>query len=414
MTHPLRPVVVVVDKLVPGGQGLCRDTDGVFFVDAVAAGDHIEVVVDRKRRGVRAGRLIRVVQPSADRADVDCALVSVCGGCDWLHLSRAAQTRCKQEIVVDALVRVGRFNALDAAAFLRPLLTPSPAEAGGRRRARFIVDAAGRLAFFGRGSHVPTAIPTCAALEPRLSKTLSTLPRLRPSSVVRLALDDDGVVAGIDDDDAILLLAPHVRGVLSANGARVGDPWLRGEITAGFLPARSDALTFAQATRFGGAAIRDLVLQGVGDVDGADVLELFAGAGHLSLPLAKAGARVDAVEGEVRALEHLRENASAFQLAVSPRRAFIDEGLSFGSVDVVVVDPPRTGIPGALGLFRRLRGGRRLVLVSCDPATGARDLRAAVDAGFVVDSVTPVDAFPRTHHVEWVAVLTSGTVHGTI
>ncbi len=410
--------VVVVDKLVPGGQGLCRDGEGVFFVDGVAAGDRIEVSVERKRRGAREGRLLAVLEPSADRTLPDCGLVAVCGGCDWLHLTRAAQTRCKEELVVDALVRVGRFSPTEVTAFVRPLLAPPAPADGARRRARFVVDDAGRLAFFARRSHGRLAIAACPALDARLSATLSLLPPLRPGAVVRLAVDDDGIVAGVDDDDDVLVLAPHLRaaaatgtsalrGVLSARGRSVGDPFLRGEITAGWLPARSDALTFAQATRFGGAAIRDAVITGAGDVDGRRLLELFAGAGHLTLPLARAGAIIEAVEGDERALQHLGHNTALFGVVVDARRAFIDEHLRLRDVDVVVADPPRTGIPGAALLFRRLaeKGAVRLVLVSCDPATGARDLRGAVAAGFVVDALTPIDAFPRTHHVEWVAVL---------
>ena len=405
---------VVVQKLVPGGQGLCRDDDGVFFVDGVAAGDVIEVAVAGKRRGARVARVLRVLQPSVDRAQPDCAVVDRCGGCDWLHLSRAAQTRCKQELVTDALQRVGRFAAADVAAFLRPLLVPpiGAAATGARRRARFVVDAAGRLAFHGRRSHQTVAIEGCPAVDPRISATVSRLPPLTPGSSVRLAVDDDdGCVAGLEGHNDVDAVARHVRGVLCSDGRVVGDPWLRGEITAGLLPARSDALTFAQATRFGGAAIREEVLRGAGDVDGAAVLELFAGAGHLTLPLLQRGAIVDAVEGDERALAHLRANVGLCGLdeaRLHARRAFIDERLPMpldgDAADVVVVDPPRTGVPGAAVLFARL-GARRLLLVSCDPATGARDLRAAVESGFVVDELTPIDAFPRTHHVEWVAAL---------
>ncbi|MDP2339558.1 MAG: hypothetical protein Q8O67_01260 [Deltaproteobacteria bacterium] len=396
--------VVVVDKLVPGGQGLCRDDKGVFFVDGVAAGDRIEVEVDGKRRGVREGRLLTVLEPSADRAAADCALSSLCGGCDWLHLSRDAQTRWKHATVIDALRRIGRFADDDVTRFLRPLLVPPSAESAARRRARFVVDAGGRLSLSARRSHERVAIPACPALDARLSATVSLMPRLTPGSVVALAVDDEGVVAGLEKEVDVDVVASKVRGVLTAGGKLIGDPVLRGEVTAGFLPARSDALTFSQATRFGGAAIREQVMRGVGEVDGLRVLELFAGAGHLSLPLAKAGAVVDAVEGDARGLAHLVANARAFDLAIAARRAFIDEQLPFGDVDVVVADPPRTGIPGAAELFARLRA-QRLVLVSCDLATGARDLAAAAKAGFVVDDVTPIDAFPRTHHVEWVAVL---------
>ena len=197
----------------------------------------------------------------------------------------------------------------------------------------------------------------------------------------------------------------------------LGDPALRGEVSAGqFAAAVSDASTFAQATRFGGAAIRDAVMAAVDDViEGATVLELFCGAGHLTLPLAQKAAKVVAVEGDAAATAWLTANAvHCPDDVIEVHTGFIDGTTVAASsaarrATVVVIDPPRTGLVGAAAVFGALVAGgnvERLVMVSCDPATGARDLRAAVDAGFQLESLVPIDAFPRTHHVEWVATLT--------
>lgn len=367
-----------IDKLVPGGHGMARDDHGVFFVDGVGVGEVVDVDVPQKKRGARTAKLLRVLEPSPDRVTPDCVLVDKCGGCDWLHLSRAAQTAGKEQIVDDALVRTGKFSVDEVQKFRRPLLVPPPGEK--RRRARFVVDDDGRLTFSARASHDRVVVDACPAVDDRIAALF--VGRYENGAVVRVAVDDRGVHV---DEDVVV-----------------------GEVTAGAFPARSTASSFAQATRFGGAAIRDLVVAGVGDVVGKRVLELFAGSGHLTLPLAAQGAVVDAVEGDAAAVGFLVDNLRLVQGARG-RRAFIDERLSFDAdVDVVVADPPRTGIPGAARLFARFGRVKRLVLVACDPATGARDLRAAVDAGFVVDNVTPIDAFPRTHHTEWVAVLVRG------
>ena len=139
------------------------------------------------------------------------------------------------------------------------------------------------------------------------------------------------------------------------------------------------------------------------------MLELFCGAGHLTLPLASRASSVLAVEGDGRALRHLEVNRSLVPGRITPHRSYIDADVGIpGDVTVVVVDPPRTGLvdgPSLLGRLAAVPTMKRLVMVSCDPATGARDLRAAVDAGFTLVSVTPIDAFPRTHHLEWVAHL---------
>jgi tRNA/tmRNA/rRNA uracil-C5-methylase (TrmA/RlmC/RlmD family) len=308
------------------------------------------------------------------------------------------------------------------------------------------------VGFHARRSRALVVVDDCPALDAGLRAVLPRLPRLGPGGDVRLAIDDAGrVVAAVDDaDDARALHGAGVvdgvvvpdRGARRRSGehggsvddavddgvddgghdrATWGTPLLHGEVTAGMCAAKSDAASFTQATRHGGRAIVDAVVEAVAAVvagagrpgiAGAAVLELFAGSGHLTLPLARAGARVDAVEGDARGFRFLVDNVGSFCPAgsVRTRRAFIDHGLPIAdTVDVVVADPPRTGIPGAATLFARCRtaGATGLVLVSCDPATGARDLRAALDAGFVLQRVVPLDAFPGTHHVEWVATLTT-------
>lgn len=370
-----------VEKLVPGGAGLCRDDDGVFFVEGVAAGEYVDVTAPKKMKGARTAKLLAILEPSAERVVADCAVVDKCGGCDWLHLSRAAQTAGKEAIVDDALVRVGKFSVDEVKRFRRPLLVPPDGEK--RRRARFVADHNGRLTFSAKRSHDRVVVDACPAVDDRIAALF--VKRFAKGATVNVAVDDHGV--HVDDDRVV------------------------GEVTAGAFAAVSRASSFAQATRFGGAAIRDAVVDAVGTGDGGvagkRVLELFAGSGHLTLPLLAMGAIVDAVEGDAAAVGFLQQNVG---LVSSPagsrvRRAFIDEGLEFGAVDVVVADPPRTGVPGSAALFARFPASTVLVLVSCDPATGARDLQNAVAAGFVVDQLTPIDAFPRTHHVEWVALL---------
>ena len=224
----------------------------------------------------------------------------------------------------------------------------------------------------------------------------------RAHNRVREHDDDDG-----DDDDVI---------------ARAGDAELVGEIGAGrFGALASDAGVFTQASRFGGGAILDEVRRATRADDDARptraddsppaprvVLELFAGAGHLTVPLLSAGARVIAVEGAARAVQFLERNVRTFASA-SVHRAFIGGALALPEmnerIDVLVADPPRTGIPGFDALLSRVNAPT-LVLVSCDPATGARDIAIARKHGYALESVVPIDAFPRTSHVEWVARMT--------
>ena len=279
----------------------------------------------------------------------------------------------------------------------------------------------GAATYSAASSHERVPVTTCGALHPLLDAALAQLPlaRLPAGTTVRLAVDSRGHVVAATSSSAARAL--HAAGIVvgavvvdhrdeAKNALVVGDAFLVGEVTAGRFTAVADAATFAQATRHGGSAIIDAVIAAVDDIiDGARVLELFCGSGHLTLPLAARARHIHAVEGDHRALRHLEYNKTLVRGAIHAEAAFIDAELPVAAdTDVVVIDPPRTGLVGARVLFSALATKariRRLVMVSCDPATGARDLRAAVDAGFTLTSVTPIDAFPRTHHLEWVASL---------
>jgi len=427
------PRTMTIERLIPGGTGLARDEGGVLFVSGTAPGDVVVVDHVEKVAGARRGRLTQVLTASPDRTSVDCVHADRCGGCDWLHLSAEARARHKVSIAIDALRRVGRLDdsALEKiTAIVRPPLTDPGRALAGRRRCRVRTDTEGRATFSEQGSHVRATVSSCLALHERLERAVLDLARagLPADLEVRLATSDAGVVvAAVHNDRAARALvdAGVVVGAISVDvhddsvdRVVAGNAVVRGEVTAGAYDAVSDAATFTQATRHGGAAIRDAVMDAVNDVvDGAHVTELFCGAGHLTLPLAARAARITAIEGSARATRHLRANATLARANATLARApidvvtaFIDGAVVRAHIDtarVLVVDPPRTGLIDARAVFSAAKDGgvQRVVLVSCDPATGARDLREALGAGFVLDALTPIDAFPRTHHLEWVARL---------
>ena len=412
--------------MVPGGRGLARDADGVLFCTGALPGERALVHLVARRGGARHATVVDILRPSPERTAPDCPLharpgQAGCGGCDLLDASAAMQREIKIGIVRDALVRVGRLPGTILDAALRVLDAPGAEDDCGRRRARFVIDPDGQPTFSQRDGPKRVPVRACPALHPLLARALADLPPLSPGGELRLACDDRGHVAAAWTtspralaDAQRLLSSGAVQGVVVVDGdvdvATFGDPLLHGEVAPGLRagPLLSDAATFTQANRFGSLAILRRVLEACGEVRGRSVLELFAGAGHLTLPLWEAGAlRVDAVEGDGRAVRFLEQNIARAQATVgcSARRAFIDERLALADVDIVVADPPRTGIPGFARLWERM-AAPVLVLVSCDPATGARDVAAALRAGFSLDWLRPIDAFARTHHVEWVARLT--------
>ena len=192
---------LTIDKLVPGGAGLARDDDGVIFVPGTAAGDVVDVELAGRAGGARRGRVLSVVQPSAERADLDCVVGDRCGGCDWLHLTPDARSRWKQALATYALRRIGRFpeeRLADVLSLLRS--PPDDRRLWGRRRVRVVIGRDHEATFAEQGSHVRVQTGACAALHPRLASVLEGLAeaKLPPGTEVRLAVDDrDAVVAAV-------------------------------------------------------------------------------------------------------------------------------------------------------------------------------------------------------------------------
>lgn len=434
-TRELDRIEGVVSAIVPGGQALIRDDKGVVLARGGLPGERVVVDVRRVQRRVRHGVVVQVLDPSPSRVSpTDCALHPRCGGCDLLSLAPAAAAEARVGIVKDALLRVGHIAADVVDRALAPLVTPTTDDERAdarRRRARFVI-VGGKPTFSAAESHERVAIERCPALHPALDAALALVPnaRLADRMGLRLAVDDQGHVSAALDggtvaDAARLVATGAARGALALDNdeevGRSGEPLLYGEIAPGFGTCASDAATFTQATRFGGLAILRAVMDAVGAVgplEGMRVLELFAGAGHLTVPMLQGGAEVLAIEGAPRAVRFLEQNTLRFDHRARVRRSFIDGHLVVnGPFDVVVADPPRTGIPGFAPLIDAV--GRACprppvwVMVSCDVATGARDIAVAQKKGYVLERLVPIDAFPRTSHVEWVAKLVPrGKQHG--
>lgn len=432
-----------MERVVPGGFGLLRDDAGIVLLRGALPGERVSARVTARRGQTRLGVVERVFDASLARTAPDCSVADRCGGCDFLHVAPDAVGDLKRAMVMDALRRTG---GLDDEA-LQPVSATrvGTCSARSRRRARVAVNDEGKPGFFAPSSHrvVPwdgECLALSAALEDAVVE-LCTHIEVPAQTALEVACDDAGrvsLVVGHKDKNLARRVARRAVEVGAVTGAwvrtsqgrlteRSGEPSLWGEVAPGVTrgPYGSDAGTFTQATRFGGVAILAEVVDALSGTPGGVVLELFAGAGHLSLALAAAGHAVIAVEGEEQAFTWLEHNVQHgdWRERIFPVRGFI-EGKSLhalvqshtnmpvrqppGSpvlvVDALVVDPPRTGIPDFGGILDAVRTPR-LVMVSCDLATGARDLRIARNRGYQLDKLVPIDAFPRTSHVEWVASL---------
>ena len=407
-----------------------QEDDGLtWFVPGALPGELVEVEPERRKARWARGRLRRVLEPAPDRAAPPEALQDQCGGCDWQHVAADRQAEHKRQIVA------GELRALvPDPALVRLDPTAGPA-LGYRRRARMHYEkqASGpegsgaevlRLGFFARGSHEILDAHRCPVLRPELQHAFDRVRGLAPY------LPRQGQVLGLSDGQHAVLALPGVRpeedvlaaahallderlvGIVLRGGRRsvaVGEHELRLDAGDGLPPMGAHPFVFTQANATVNRALVRHVAR-VARADGRRVLELHAGAGNLTRALARTAQRVWPLDDDREAKGLLRAMAEAESLPVNAKHGSA-EGLVASlhergvRYDVVVIDPPRAGLGEAAARQLATVVGERLVYVSCDPATLARDLKVLVAGGLRIVDVTVFDMMPMTAEVEVVATL---------
>lgn len=437
---PLEPVdapdLIRIESLAHGGDGVGRTADGrTVFVHGSCPGDTLAVrVLADKGRYLLAG-IQELVEGSADRVEAPCPHFGECGGCQWQHIAYDTQLRAKERIVSDALAHVGR---MPEAPVLRAVRSPS--EYGYRNKVEIAVDetrAPAAVGLFARGEDRVVPIDECLLLPERaraapraVAGALRFLARGGPTGVERASLR---VAANTRDVELALWSRPRgfprqaaakvLRDATSADGVvrvlfkgaakersvvRVevlsGRGWWRERV--GPTSFAVSAPSFFQVNTAAAEELTRVVLEAASP-DGSDrVLDLYAGVGTFTIPLARTAGEVVAVEQSGSALRDLRRNLEENGVAaeIEPGDAARAMG-GLGVFDVVVADPPRGGMEAEVLSAIDAASPRRIVYVSCDPATLARDVSRLAADGWGLVSVAPVDLFPQTSHVESVAVL---------
>jgi 23S rRNA (uracil1939-C5)-methyltransferase len=374
--------IVRIDALAAGGDAVGRAPDGrVVFVPLAAPGDRVSVRIWQERARFLRGRVEKLLEPGGARSDPLCPVFGRCGGCAWQHVRYEVQREAKSRILGDALARIGGF---DAGGPIPVVASPSRYAYRGRTRVRV---EAGRVGYRRRGSHALCPVSSCPVLVPELDTRLTELAAQPPRR------DGEWELAfGSGRARAVPLGRPGGERVfLEVGGERIG-----------FSPG-----VFAQSNALLLETLVERVAAAAGS--GALALELFAGAGFLTLRLARRFERVVALEASAAAVRDLRANLRGADLEgveVHERRVELSAALfRCLAPDVVVLDPPRTGLPAGAVAALAASEARRIVYLSCDPATLARDLAGFRERGYRLRQVEGFDLFPQTPHVEALAVL---------
>ncbi len=407
---------LAIERLTYGPDALSHHDSGVVFVPLAAPGDRVRARIVERRRDWARAEIDQLVAAGPERTAPPCPVFGRCGGCQWQHVTIAAQRAAKRSLIAEQLARLGGLRDVD----VQP---PRAAPDAWHYRARVTLVAEGRRLGLQRlRSRELVEIDQCAIADPMLEATLGaarswagalrsaparvTLARA-PGGIVLLAALGAVTPADLATTERLLVNDARLRGaILTARGIRqvVGDPHLRVAVEPDLaLEVPADA--FTQVHPAANLLLVATVLELGGFVAGMHALDLFCGAGNFALPLARRGVRVTGIERDEIAVEAARANASRLGLdAVFDRDAVIPAlgRLPPGQVDAIVLDPPRAGAAGVVEPLAARRAPR-VLYVSCDPATLARDARALVDRGYRLGRVQPVDLFPQTYHVETVA-----------
>lgn len=393
--------VVTIEKLVYGGAGLARVDGEVVLIPLVLQGERVAIEPGEKRGGVRRAGLASVEERSVRRVTPPCPYFGNCGGCQYQHSDYPFQLEQKVDILRDVLRRIGKLETGEIGVVSGP-------EWSYRNRIQLHFER-GRMGLLEAGSHRLCPIEQCPISSPKLNEVIGVLngmvrDRRWPKFVRSLELFTNETETQLNVLESGQPVARRFFEWCAEKISGATTPAL--EYPAAGLSFRVGPRSFFQVNRH---LIDDLVRLAVGEDRGTRALDLYAGVGLFALPLKKNFEQVIAVESGGGAVDDLFFNAERAGVPLTAVKTDTEEFLAeyTEGADLVIADPPRAGMgKRVLAELIRIRPAT-LVVVACDPSTLARDLAVLTGAGFRVESMTMVDLFPQTFHLEVVVRLTT-------
>jgi len=430
-------VRVTVERLVFQGDGLGRLPDGrVIFIPYTAPGDAVEARVTELRDDFVRADLVQVLAASPLRTEPSCRFYGTCGGCQWQHVAYDGQLEWKAQMLRELLERVGKLREIPVGT---PIAPAGPWEYRARAQLKVSPGARPAIGFHQRETHRVVDIDRCPLLDGRLNTVLRTLRGMRHPALPALfpGLREIWVAVGTGTGEALVALfarmrdrsairllfhrirteVPTLQGVVLLDGdprqhPRFVDRHGHGALMeqVGDLRFRVDGTAFFQVSALGAGILTRLVMEAAGLTGRERVLDLYAGVGTFTAPLARQAAEVVGVEasvpGAADAVYNLQLNSCSRARMV---QAQVEQALPTlskeGPWDLVLLDPPRQGCSRRVLDDIVAMRVPRLVYVSCDPSTLARDLGLLAKSGYRCLKIQPVDLFPQTFHLEAVASL---------
>lgn len=396
---------IEIEKLVYGGEGLARTEGRTVLVPFTLPGERLTVDIVREK-----GRLVRAKpyffeQQSSERVAAPCPVFTVCGGCNYQHISYEKQLDYKEAILRETLARIGKIE------WAGPINRIGAEPWGYRNRTQLRVVKQGsriQIGFLEAGSHRLIPTESCPINSPKLNEAHAALQRMAGERRFPGFLKE--VEFFTNETDVQLNVVSSERPL-----AKEFFEWAAEEIP-GLLPGahldypcgdhvfRVGSRSFFQINRFLVHALAEAAIQGA---SGETALDLYCGVGLLTIPLARKFNAVSGVDSSAAAMRSLQFNADRSNVRVKSVHLNVDQYLAGfkENVDFIVADPPRAGLGEDVARELLRIAPEQLNVVSCDPSTLARDLRTLLNGGYEIASMTLVDLFPQTYHLETVVRL---------
>ncbi|RUM43934.1 MAG: hypothetical protein DSY80_05055 [Desulfocapsa sp.] len=428
-----------IEKLVHGGLGLSHDSCGkAVLLEGVIAGEDVSATIYSTTKNLLQGQATQIHKTSPNRVQPPCKQYTRCGGCNFQHISYSGQLQAKKAVIEDLLLRSGHQALIRAAHEILKFPISSDRKDHYRQRIRMQVDNRQTLGFFKRRSNDCIAVSSCLLAKKEINDCLEKL--LQQQQFKKLLSCTYSLELLFNPGNSQITLILHFY-----RRARPTDKRNATELTRaianlenvfffakGFAPSGKSLFTvaipplhtftdkhitlfwetggFCQVNLDQNLKLIQTVLDYSSVTENESILDLFCGMGNFSIPLAMRANSVLGIEGQGSAIRSARKNSEdagqenttfTKQSVHDACRVMADEDKQF---DTVIIDPPRQGAPGLATQLTQLTK-KRLIYISCDPATLCRDLAELLDQGFQLTKLQPVDMFPQTHHIECVALL---------
>jgi 23S rRNA (uracil1939-C5)-methyltransferase len=422
-------LILSIEKLVYGGDGLAHADGNTVFVPFVLPGEEVRAATKSKKKKLVWAELLEVTSAAKERGKARCAHFQKCGGCHYQHIPATEQLRLKKEILRETLSRLGGVS------WTGEITEHSAEPYGYRNRAQWAVRSGmpRALGYFLPESSVIVPIDECPVLSPRLAQTFGRLQDMARSGTLPEGIQEIEAFADSADEKIALNVAfekfpksaeelaatfrsavPEIESLLLLDQKKnrfelTGPGYLLHEV-AGYRYNVSH-LSFFQVNRF---LIEDLLKSVTANAKGSLALDLYSGVGFFTLPLAKAFQKVVCVDANLAATRDLYANAELAGVTIVSHNEHAEEFLkkTEEKPEFVVLDPPRAGLGAEAAKTLAGLGAREIVYLSCDPSTLARDLAVMTDSARKPKEITGpsvryeivemhlFDLFPQTFHIE--------------